>query len=132
MIIARRIKLIWLRIIWMFFRLFPLDNNKVVVCNFYGKGYGDNPKYIIDYLINQNSDLKIIWIVKNEKEAESLPKGMKYCCIDTLMYVYHMATAKVWVDNCRKGFSKKRKNQKYLQTWHGFALKRIEISFFVS
>ena len=36
-------------------------------------------------------------------------------------------TSKVWIDNCRKYFIMlKRKKQFYIQTWHGFALKRIE------
>ena len=30
------------------------------------------------------------------------------------------------MDNCRRGERGKRKGQHYLQTWHGFALKRIE------
>ena len=40
--------------------------------------------------------------------------------------VKEVSTAKVWVDNCRKYERFKRKGQYYLQTWHGFALKRIE------
>ena len=34
--------------------------------------------------------------------------------------------AKVWIDNNRKGARVKKPGQWYLQTWHGFALKRIE------
>ena len=32
------------------FRIFPIDRKKIVVSNFRGKGYGDNPKYIIENL----------------------------------------------------------------------------------
>ena len=34
------------------FRIFPIDRKKIVVSNFRGKGYGDNPKYIIENLRN--------------------------------------------------------------------------------
>ena len=32
------------------FRIFRIDRKKIVVSNFRGKGYGDNPKYIIENL----------------------------------------------------------------------------------
>ena len=31
-----------------------IKNNKIVVCSFYGKGYSDNPKYIVEELLNRN------------------------------------------------------------------------------
>lgn len=40
--------------------------------------------------------------------------------------IRELCTAKVWLDNNRKGARFKKPGQWYLQTWHGFALKRIE------
>ena len=107
-------------------RLMPIDDRKIVVSNFSGKGYGDNPKYIVEKLLKKNDALRIIWILRNIDDKETLPTGMEYCLEKSFMAVYHLRTAKVWIDNCRKSYRFKRSNQFYLQTWHGFALKRIE------
>jgi CDP-glycerol glycerophosphotransferase len=50
---------------------------------------------------------------------------VNYCSIKAF---FELASAKVWVDNCRKSlFPLKRKKQIYFQTWHGgIALKKIE------
>lgn len=110
-------------ICWML----PITNNKIVFSSYCGRGYGDNLKYICDALIRKNEDYQIIWMINNIKEAKSLPKGITPCIVGSLPWIYHLATAKVWVDNCRKAFYYKKKDQYYIQTWHGFALKRIEM-----
>ncbi len=116
-----------LRLPWMIFRLFPVKKNKITISSFYGRGYGDNAKYIVEELLQSKKSFRIIWMVKNDEEKKTLPAGVEACLIDTWEYVYHMMTAKVWIDNCRKFFIMlKRKKQLYIQTWHGFALKRIE------
>lgn len=104
----------------------PIDNNKIVVSSFSGKGYGDNPKYIVEELIKTNESLRIIWILRDIEDKKSLPVGVEYCLEKSFMSTFHLRTAKIWIDNCRKSFRYKRANQFYLQTWHGFALKRIE------
>lgn len=35
------------------FLLIPIKNNKIVICSYYGKGYGDNGKYIVEEIIKQ-------------------------------------------------------------------------------
>ena len=108
-------------------RAFPVDPHKIVVSSYYGRGYGDNPKYIVEKLLKHSDQLNIIWMVKDDSEAENLPKSVKSCRYNSVKGIYHLSTAKVWIDNCRKGFVMfKRKKQYYIQTWHGFAIKRIE------
>jgi CDP-glycerol glycerophosphotransferase len=113
-------------IVWCLCYLIPIDKKKIVVSSYYGKGYGDNPKYIVEELLKLNSKIRIIWLVKGTKEKETLPKGVESCCCVSLKAIYHVSTARVWIDNCRKTFTFKKKSQFYIQTWHGFALKRIE------
>ena len=116
-----------LRIKWGVCRLFPIKTNKITISSFYGRGYGDNAKYIVDELLKTNKNFKIMWIVNDEKEEQSLPEGVTGVRGGTLRSIYHLQTSKIWIDNCRKFFVKfKRKKQYYIQTWHGFALKRIE------
>ncbi len=107
-------------------RFLPVSAKKIVISNYTGRGYGDNPKYIVEELLKRGFDGKIIWLVKNKNESVSLPFGVLACNYHSLLAIYHLSTAKIWIDNCRKAFYYKKKGQKYLQTWHGFALKRIE------
>lgn len=110
---------------------FPVKKNKIVVSNFWGKAYGENPKYIINYLLKNHSDLDIVWLCKPEiiqNRSSQFPKEIRLVRNNSLKALLELHTAKIWIDNCRKNFHpRKRKTQFYLQTWHaGFGLKRIE------
>lgn len=115
------------RLFWKIFYLFPVSKNKIVVQSFLGRGYSDNPKYIVEEILKQDLDFKIYWNVNNISSNNNLPKKVIPIKIDSLKSIYHMCTAKVWIDNCRKyHFINKKKGQIYIQTWHGFGVKRIE------
>ena len=123
---VRFVKKVCSRLAWGIACLLPIKKNKITVSSYYGGGYGDNPKYIVEQLLKTEKCLKIVWLVKSMEEAKSLPEHVEPCRINTIKSIYHLATAKFWIDNCRKNFHHKRKKQIYIQTWHGFALKRIE------
>lgn len=110
---------------WTVFGLLPLKQNKIVISSFYGKGYSGNPKAITEELLSRKQNLDIVWLVKSGMEA-TLPQQVRAVRYDSVRRIYELATAKCWVDDCRKGAPRKRKGQFYLQTWHGLALKRIE------
>lgn len=125
--IKRIFKALLKRAVWSLCCCLPVNNNKIFMSSFYGKGYGGNPKYIAEELVKQNLGYEIIWVVSGEKEKKSLPEGIKTCMKGTLKEMFHIATAKVWVDDCRKAIFYKRKGQYYIQTWHGdIGLKKIE------
>ena len=104
----------------------PIQKNRVVFSNFGGLGYSDSPKAICEVLRKSGEDLELLWICKDEAAAASLPEGVQAVPAQGIQKIRALASSKVWVDNCRKYEFIKRKNQFYLQTWHGFALKRIE------
>ena len=111
---------------WALGRVLPVDHHKVVFSCYYGRGYGDSQKAIAEELLRRNKNLKLVWLTADQNAAESLPDGIKACSYHSIRRGIALGTAKVWVDNCRKGARFKKKGQQYLQTWHGFALKRIE------
>lgn len=112
------------RALWLIMCLFPINKKKIVFQNFSGKGYGDNPKYVAEKLLK--NDLKLYWAV-NDINDDSVPGEITKIKYKSVKYLYHMATARVWVDNIRKPFSIKRKGQYYMQTWHGgLSLKQVE------
>lgn len=112
---------------YYFFRIFPVKKGKIVFSNFEGKGYGDNPKYIAEEIIRQNFNCDLVWLVDSNTEM-SLPHEIRVVNIRSLKAVFELVTAKIWVDNNRKSFvTRKRKNQFYIQTWHGcLMIKMIE------
>lgn len=116
---------LWRNMICPVLSLLPKDRRKAVCESYTGRGYSDSPKAIADELLSRG--WKVYWLVKGPSEAGSLPEGVKPLVIGSTAAIYHMCTAGVWVDNCRKwGRLYKKPSQRYVQTWHGFPLKRIE------
>mgnify|MGYP002624396935 CR=1 FL=1 len=107
--------------------IFRIKENRILFSNFFGKGYGDSPKYIAEALLKDKiNKYDIIWVCKNNNE--SLPKGIKTVKKYSIKYFYYIATSKFWIFNTRTEiYFRKRKNQIYIQSWHGsLAFKRIE------
>lgn len=114
------------KMLWKLFNLLPVDSKKVMLQAFDGRDFCDNPKYIALELLEERPDLKVYWALA-DMSADNLPEQIKKVKFKSVSYIYHMATARVWIDNIRKPYIYKRKNQIYVQTWHGgFGLKKIE------
>ncbi len=111
------------------FRVFPIKNNKIVINNHHGQGYGDNAKYIVEELLNSNVDYDIVWLLKDKNKKEAgLPDKVRVVKFGSIKSIYEMTTARLWIENNRiHQYLFKRKGQFYLQTWHGgLGLKKIE------
>lgn len=116
--------LIWTA--WQVFALCPVQKQKIVFSNFNGNGFGDNPRYVAEEFIRRKLPWELIWVC--EKPGCTFPPGLTVIRPNTLAFVYHMSTSAVWLDNTRKlYYFKKKKNQTYIQVWHGGpGLKKIE------
>lgn len=99
--------------------IFPVKNNKIVVCCHKGsRGYGCSPKYIVENLLQDGNEYEIIWLVKDK--SKEFPEGIKKVKYTAFTNAYHLATANVWIDNDKKELGTiKRKGQFYIHTWHG-------------
>lgn len=118
---------ILIRSLWKVCGMLPMERNSVLFSSFDGRGYSDSPKAIAQALLDSGADVKLYWMVKSQKEAESLPKQIvPVDRNDKLAMIRAYSTSRVWVNNCRQFARNKRRGQFYLQTWHGFALKMIE------
>ena len=111
----------------LIFYYLPIKNNRVIIDNFGGKGYGDNTKYIAEELIKSKKEYELFWLVDN-LSSYSFPKQIKPINIDSIKALYLRSTAKVWIDNVRHLHPVKKKDkQVYLQTWHApFGPKKAE------
>lgn len=119
----------WYKFVGFPFRLLPIKKNMIVIQNFFGKGYGDSPKYIAEELLkDKKQKFKIIWLVKG-KYYDNFPDEIKQVKRGSILEIYYLSTSKIWIDNARKhpGIVK-RKEQYYIQTWHSpLRLKKIEM-----
>ena len=98
--------------------VFRIRKNRILVVSYYGKGYGDNAKYIIENLLQNKKKYQIYWAVKNKKSV--MPNGIKTVKYNSIKYHYILATSHVWINNTRFECGvRKRKKQYYIQTWHG-------------
>lgn len=122
------IEFVWYKYIGAIFRILPIKRGRIVFSNFYGRGFADNPKYIAQEYIKRNSEnIQLVWLIKGKRKS-SIPKEIKQVRRGTILELYYLYTANVWIDNCRKHFGiVKRKGQFYVQTWHaGIGLKKCE------
>lgn len=113
--------------VWEICVKFPIQENKVYLTNFNGRGFADNQKYIAKELMKREKEYKLIWLLQNPK-TQKLPEGIISVKTGTFREIYHMATSKFWINNVRfNQYFKKRPGQYYIQTWHaGLGFKRIE------
>lgn len=104
----------------------PLQSNKIVMENYGGLGYGENPKYIAEELLKKDRRYRIIWLTDDKQS--NYAQRVKPVLKDSFRAYYECATAKVWVFNTRDvKLIEKREGQVFLQTWHGgVALKKVE------
>lgn len=110
------------------YRFIPCHQKTVLFISFHGRGYSDNPRAIYEYMINQEEykDYKFIWVIKHHKSKDLIiPKG-KIIEYFSIPYFFYLARSKYWVVNCKLPmYIAKKKNQIYLQTWHGTPLKKL-------
>lgn len=103
----------------------PIRSNWVLFESHMGKQYSDSPKYIYEEMSKTHRNYKFIWSFEDPELVE-VPGSAIKVKRKGLRHFYYMVRSKYWVDN--QGMAKlapKRKQQVYLQTWHGTPLKRM-------
>lgn len=107
----------------LIYRKGSVQNNKIFVMTF-DNSYSCNPKYIVEEILHQNLPIEIVWVVppKGKIKAETFPSGIKLVRYGSYTMYEEMATAKIWIDNalnCVWHSMPKKKEQIYINTWHG-------------
>jgi CDP-glycerol glycerophosphotransferase len=114
-----------------FFRLIGLfvktDPDLILFNSFGGRKYNDSPKIIFEYMIRHElyKNLRFVWAFENPGDFD-LPKAEKIK-IDSWKYFITSLKAKYWVSsvNIERGLKYKKKNTRYLNSWHGAGTKKI-------
>lgn len=121
------IKSLLRKLLYFITNILPVNQKKIFVNNFNGSGYGENPKYIVEEILNRNENFLIYWNINKNTNSE-FPKKIKLVNRFSICYFYHLATSKIIINNTRNFMGLEKKvDQIYLQTWHGsVALKFVE------
>lgn len=104
--------------------IFPLED-KIIFSSFDGQSCGDNPRALYEEIRMRYPDIKCIWLLYN---PETHIEGAEVVKAYSVKGLYHQATARLWFFCSRqREWIYKRKDQFYVQTWHGdVCLKKIE------
>ncbi len=97
----------------------PIQKNKILLAS--GR-YGDSLSRISEYLYEAYPAVEIVWAYRNEdlKHLAEYPKYIKTVLFESKEYYKELSTSAVWVFNVLvpQGVIK-RKEQLYIQVWHG-------------
>lgn len=103
-----------------FFYFFKVNNKKILFMS--GRNLIDeNPKALYFYIKkNCPKDFRTVWLVTRKTNIQMLENG-DFAYYNSLKGLYHLATSKYWICSQSIGnILKKKKNQIYIQTWHGY------------
>lgn len=111
------------------FSLLPVIPNVYVFESQYGRRFDDNPKAIYDYLYMQNDKKnKLYWSIRYRDRDIVKDENVKIVYRFSIRWLYYMARANFWIINARMPkWLPKRKETKYVQTWHGTPLKKLAL-----
>lgn len=126
--IFRYIGYVLFRPIWWLEKIVLRDEKLWIFGAWYGQQYSDNSKYLYEYVMEHNSDIKIVWITKNKKIVEQLRSQHKNACLsNSVKGVFYCLRAKYafltsGVVDVNKFFLN---GIRQIWLWHGMPLKKI-------
>lgn len=107
------------------FSVFPIKEKRYFFCSYDGKSISCNPLYFNRYLIKKNEEAEYIWAVNDIDNVfipEDIRGKIKIVKTGSFHYFYYGYTSKYVIYNMglyRGSFFKKRKEQYFINTWHG-------------
>jgi len=103
------------------FIFFPIKKNRILFIAYGGDQFSCNPKYLYKYIIENHTKYECIWAFSRTELLDYFEK-MENPAVKTLSlrFFYLICTSKFIIDNNHfmSGYPA-RKNQVYIQTWHG-------------
>lgn len=115
----------------LFFRILgkfvKTDPNLALFVSNIGKGYSGSPRAIYEYMQKEEryQDIQCVWAFNAPENFQKY--GLHTVKFDTMQYFMLSLKAKYWITdvNIERSLRYKKKRTKFLNTWHGVALKYI-------
>ena len=126
--IRKRIKAAIVPIYKLIAILIPVDKKLITFSAYNGKNYSGSPKALYEYMVDNQLDRKyrIIWFIHEKSLPARIPGNAEQKPYNNIMYYCYMARAKVWISDSRNpDFMIRKRNQKYIQIWHGTPYKTL-------
>ena len=106
-----------------------IDDRLVYFQTFSGRGYSDSPKAMYEYMLQapEYSDYRFVWSFREPEKYAFLENGRtRLVKFRTREDNIALRTAKYWISNYRMlDHQHPRREQIYVQCWHGTPLKRL-------
>ncbi|MCR4842736.1 MAG: CDP-glycerol glycerophosphotransferase family protein [Eubacterium sp.] len=105
------------------------DRKIVLFESMLGRNYSCNPKAVYEEMMERGLDKKYeCWWIRERGCDFEVPGNARIVTRNSLKYHKLMAKAGTWVFNTRQpDYIVKRKDQTYIQTWHGTPLKLLAL-----
>ena len=104
------------------------DDRTVVFESFQGRSIACNPKALYEEMKSNEKykDYTLIWSLRNTERKDAAGENTTVVKFESFQYYRALAKAKYWIFNSNtRPFLKPRKEQVFVQTWHGTPLKKI-------
>lgn len=115
---------IWMRRMFHFGRLLPRKQTVLFECD-RGTHYGDSPRYLYERLLERDHGLELVW-ASNTTMRLTDPASRKIVR-NSPRYFWELSRAQYWISNQNfRPEMTKPSGTRFLQTWHGTPLKRMQ------
>ena len=108
---------------------YKIDDKIILFESYNGNNYSCSPKAIYEYMKNNEKyqNYKFVWAFKDvEKHKKLIDKQTILVKHNSKEYYKYLSMSKYWIVNSLIEVSiKKKKNQIYVQCWHGTPLKKL-------
>lgn len=109
--------------------LFVSVDDRMIVFSGHTRKYNDSPKALYEYMLaypSEYGDYKCVWALEDPQSVD-VPGNPIIVKADTLKYFKYTLKAKYWITcvNIERSLHYKKKNCRYLNTWHGTPFKHV-------
>ena len=107
-------------------KFIPMDE-KLVVFSAHSRKYNDSPRTLYEYMITHPEEYgqyKCVWALEDPEHC-GIPGSAKKIKADTIEYFKTTLKAKYWITcvNIERSLHYKKKDCRYMNTWHGAPIK---------
>lgn len=120
------VKMILKKILKIFYFI-PIKRNKIFFMSFNGTEYGFDSRAIAEYIMNEfPNEYELHWGTLKHKQLNGAIPKIKLNKIKSISGIFHMMTSGILVYNINPpSYIPFRKGQILINTWHGFAYKKV-------
>ena len=107
-----------------------VDDKLILFESFNGRNYSDSPKALYEYMLRSKKfkDYRFVWCFENPEDKKMFFHNSRTILVKHKSndYYKYFAISKYWIVNSLVlEFISKKKEQVYIQTWHGTPLKKL-------